>query len=172
MKTLFPYLKTILSISAGLLLFLVWFIYFKTPFHSDQQWVSTLPTVNASLNLISLCFMIAGIVAIKNKHKARHKQHMLCAVCSSALFLIGYLLYHHFHGDTLYMGEGIMRLTYFFILISHIILTIVALPLILLTVTYGLLDKTDTHKKIARYTFPIWVYISVTGILIYLILHL
>lgn len=171
MNQKYPLLRSVLAISVFLLLFLIWFIYLKTPQPTTQSWVYLLPSINASLNLISLCFMISGIIAIKNRQKLRHKKNMLSAVMSSACFLVCYLLYHHFHGDTVYMGEGFIRCIYFFILISHIILTMVALPLILLTVTYGLLNQTKIHKKIARYTFPIWVYISVTGILIYLMLQ-
>ena len=101
----------------------------------------------------------------------RHKKMMLSALFFSFLFLVSYLTYHAFHGDTLFQGEGWVRPLYFFILISHIILSVVVLPLVLTTVFFAATGNFTMHPKIARITLPLWMYISVTGVLVYLMLY-
>ena len=96
---------------------------------------------------------------------------MICAFVSSGLFLISYIIYHHFHGDTQFLGVGAIRPIYFIILISHISLAIVALPMILITFFFALTGQFIVHKKVARITFPIWMYVSVTGVVVFLLLH-
>jgi putative membrane protein len=95
---------------------------------------------------------------------------MLTATMFSALFLVSYITYHFFHGDTKFPGHGWVRPAYFFILISHIGLSIVALPLILATLWYGLRNQFHFHRRIARWTFPIWLYVSATGVIVYALL--
>lgn len=146
---------------------LMWFIYLKTPAATTVPFVTYLPLTNAILNGLSAICVCAGIVAITKKHKKYHISLMISALVFSALFLVSYLIYHHFHGDTPFLALGFIRIIYFTILISHIILTIFALPLILITVSFALISAFDRHKKIARWTVPIWLYVSVTGILIY-----
>lgn len=97
---------------------------------------------------------------------------MVAALVSSALFLIAYVIYHNAHGDTTFQSAGFIRVIYFFILISHILLTTVALPIILVTFFFALTNKFDAHKKIARITLPAWLYVSVTGVLIFFLLRL
>ncbi len=99
-----------------------------------------------------------------------HKRFMIAALVSSALFLITYVIYHNAHGDTPFQGAGFIRPIYFFILISHILLTTVALPLILVTFFFALTSKFDAHRKIARITLPAWLYVSVTGVMIFFLL--
>ena len=96
---------------------------------------------------------------------------MLSALGLSAAFLVSYLIYHTFHGDTPFLGEGWIRPVYFFILISHVGLSAVMLPLILITLYFALTGKLNLHPKVARYTLPLWLYVSVTGVLVYLLLH-
>ena len=161
----------VIGISAIILAFLFWLIYFKTPGKTDADWVGSLPTVFASLNAISACCLAVGIVAIKRGLKQIHIGMMISATVSSGLFLICYIVYHHYHGDTKFLGEGIIRPIYFFILISHIILSVVVVPLILLTLWFAIKKYYEKHKRIAKWTFPIWMYVSVTGILVYVILQ-
>lgn len=161
----------ILGLSAAILAFLFWLIYYQTPASSSEEWVSVLPTMIACLNAMSASFLGVGIVAIKNGYKRLHIGMMISATTSSALFLVCYITYHHYSGDTKFLAEGIIRPIYFFILISHILLSMVVVPLILLTLWFAIRKYYDSHKKIAKWTFPIWMYVSVTGILVYLILN-
>jgi putative membrane protein len=161
----------IIGISFAILAFLFWLIYFKTPAYSDAGWVKTLPTILASLNAVSACCLAVGLVAIKRGIKRVHIASMISATVSSAVFLVLYIIYHHYHGNTKFLGEGIIRPIYFFILISHILLSVVVVPLIFLTLWFAKTKRYDRHKRIAKWTFPIWMYVSVTGILVYLILN-
>ena len=164
----------ILAISAALSVFLIWLIYFKTPVPLSQGtgFVKYLPAVNASLNALSGMCLVLGYVAIRRKRPQVHKRFMVAALVCSALFLCSYLVYHHFQGDTPFTGTGLIRPVYFFVLISHIVLSIVVLPLVLLTVFRALRSHFEQHRKIARYTFPLWLYVSVTGVLVFVMLHL
>ena len=158
----------IILISLLLFMGLLWFIYLKPSSPSSAQWVRYLPGINALLNTLSALCASLGVIAITQKRESTHKKLMVSALLFSALFLISYLVYHHFHGDTPFLAHGFIRPVYFFTLISHIFLTIFALPLILITVLFALLDERSRHKKTAKWTFPIWLYVSVTGVLIYL----
>ncbi|MCZ6675030.1 MAG: DUF420 domain-containing protein [Verrucomicrobia bacterium] len=161
----------VMGISVAILAFLFWLIYFKTPGQSDSDWVATLPTVIASLNALTACCLTVGLIAIKRGLKRIHIVSMISATISSAVFLVFYIVYYHYHGDTKFLAEGFIRPVYFIILISHILLSMVVLPLILLTLWFAIKKYYDKHKRIARWTFPIWMYVSVTGILVYLILN-
>ena len=160
----------ILTVSALAVLFLVWLIYFKQKPDSAPTLFSSLPVLNCLFNGSSAVALVMGIVAIKRKQELSHKIAMLTAFIFSALFLVSYVVYHSVHGDSLFLGEGIFRLIYFFILISHILCTIVGLPFILLTFFLALTNQFPLHKKVARWVFPIWLYMSVTGVLIYVCL--
>ena len=100
-----------------------------------------------------------------------HMVFMICAFVFSGLFLVSYIIYHYFHGDTPFPGSGAIRPIYFSILISHVLLSIIALPLILITFLFSLKGQFAVHKKVARVTFPIWMYVSVTGVIIYFMLY-
>ena len=160
-----------IGISGVAFLFLTWLIYIKQQPAQHTQALSFLPAVNSFLNACSATALCFGIMAIKRGRQLLHKALMLSALIFSALFLITYIIYHATHGDTPFMGDGVIRWVYFFILSTHIILTIGGLPLILSTVGLGLLGNFTLHKKLARWTFPIWLYISVTGVLIYFMLR-
>ncbi|MBH53499.1 MAG: hypothetical protein CMI18_04035 [Opitutaceae bacterium] len=161
----------IIGISLAILGFLIWLIYFKTPGETDAEWFAKLPAVNASLNALSACFLSFGLLAIKRGLKKAHIAMMVSATLSSSLFLICYIIYHNYQGDTRFLAEGFIRPIYFFILITHILLSMVVVPLVLLTLWLAISKQFTSHKKIAHWTFPIWLYVSVTGILVYLILH-
>ena len=161
------------AISAFVIGFLFWLIYFKTGAAVDAQgWVSYLPAVNAFLNSMTAILLVTGYVAIKWNDIEFHKKMMIGATISSALFLVSYIAYHHYQGDTKFIGTGIIRPIYFFILISHILLSIVQVPLILITLYLAFAKNYQKHRKYARVTFPIWLYVSVTGVLIFVILKL
>lgn len=166
-KSLRVSLGAILGVSAGAFAFLVWWIYFKTKGHSSSEIIGYLPALNAFLNGVSALCLIKGLQAIKAAKQAIHKRWMGSAFVFSTLFLMSYLAYHHFHGDSHFLSTGLIRPLYFFTLISHILCTVFALPLILITFFLALTSRFEFHKKIAKWTFPIWMYVSVTGVLIY-----
>lgn len=129
-----------------------------------------LPPVYASINGITALILIAAVVAIKNNRRKLHQRLMTTAVVLSALFLILYLIYHSTSDSTPYGGEGILRYFYFAILISHILLSIVVVPFVLITYMRGYLSEFDKHKKIARIAFPLWLYVSLSGVAVYLLI--
>jgi putative membrane protein len=164
----------IYGLSFVAILFLFWLIYFKTPATIESTypyWINHLNIMNAVLNFCSTVCLCFGFYFIKNKNVVLHQRFMKSAFVFSALFLVSYILYHHFHGDTKFQGTGFFRVFYFFILITHIVLSIVALPMVLMTFFYALKDQKEKHRKLAKFTFPIWLYVSVTGVLIYFLLQ-
>lgn len=159
----------ILALSAVVAAFLIWLIYFKEKLVTPG-WANNLPLSNAIFNSISAVCLILGYLNIRSGNREAHKKFMLGATASSACFLIGYITYHYFHGDTKFPGEGWIRPVYFTVLISHIGLSIVALPLIFATLWYSLTGQFRTHRKVAKWTFPVWLYVSVTGVLVFVLL--
>jgi uncharacterized membrane protein YozB (DUF420 family) len=132
---------------------------------------TVLPAVNATLNTIATVFLSAGWVFIRRREIGRHRACMISAFATSAQFLISYLLYHANVGSVPFEGEGAVRVVYFAILITHIILAALILPLALVTLSRALARKFDRHRAIARWTLPIWLYVSVTGVAIYVMLY-
>ena len=130
-----------------------------------------LPTVNATLNAISGIFLLAGYVLIKRRHINAHRNAMLGAFASSTLFLISYLVYHAQAGSRPFTGQGVIRYVYFAILLSHIVLAAAILPMAISTLSRGLRGRYVEHKRIARKTFPAWMYVSVPGVIVYLMLY-
>ena len=133
--------------------------------------VHQLPALNASLNALSGLFLVTGYTMIRQRRIAAHRTCMLAAFVTSTLFLISYLTYHYYHGDTRFLGQGIVRPFYFTILITHVVLAIVIVPLVLITLYRAWRSDFARHKRIARWTLPIWLYVSVTGVVIYLLLY-
>lgn len=127
-----------------------------------------LPPLQATLNAISACLIVAAYVFIRKGDKRTHKICMVSALVVSTLFLVSYLYYHSQVGYMPFSGQGFIRPIYFLILFSHIILAVVILPMIVLTVTFALRDRIALHQRITRWTLPLWLYVSVTGVLIYL----
>ena len=131
-----------------------------------------LPTINASLNALAGIFLVLGFLAIKRKDRAQHKKLMLCAFASSTLFLCCYLYYHlTSRGITHYQGKGIGKIIYFTILGTHTPLAVLIVPFIIMAIRYALRGEFDKHTKIPRWLYPTWGYVSVTGVLIYLMLY-
>ena len=133
--------------------------------------ISELPAVNATLNAVSAVFLLAGYLLIRRGHRDLHKRCMLAALTSSALFLTCYVIYHANTGSRPFPGHGVARVVYFSILITHVLLAVTILPLALTTAARGLNAQYDRHVRIARWTLPLWLYVSVTGVVIYLMLY-
>ena len=133
---------------------------------------SDLPTLNVSLNILTAACLVGGYHQIRRGERRRHKAFMLCACCSSLAFLSSYVIYHLQVGSVPYEGEGWIRLVYFFILISHIVLAAAIVPLVVVTLRYALGGSFARHRRIARWTWPIWMYVSATGAVIYGMLYL
>lgn len=160
----------IIGLSIIAVLFLFWIIYLKGGSEADYPWVAYLPYVNASFNGISTLCLLLGFSAIRKRDFGLHMKYMLGAFGSSSLFLVSYIIYHNFHGETKFLAEGFISYIYFFTLISHILLSIFVVPLVLTSFYFALSGKLDRHRKIAKITFPIWLYVSITGVLIVVML--
>jgi uncharacterized membrane protein YozB (DUF420 family) len=130
-----------------------------------------LPAINASLNATSCVFLVTGYVLIRARRIAQHRACMLAALTTSALFLICYIVYHAQVGSVRFPRYGFVRPVYFTILITHVTLAVTVLPLAIITAARGLRSDYVRHKRIARWTFPIWLYVSVTGVLVYVLLY-
>ena len=130
-----------------------------------------LPTLNAALNSLSAALLVIGFLYIRFNNRQAHKSCMLAALACSTLFLVSYLVYHYQVGSVSFKGQGWIRPLYFAILLSHTILAAVVVPLALITVTRGLRGRFDAHRRIARWTFPVWLYVSVTGVVVYWMLY-
>lgn len=133
--------------------------------------LSQLPTLNAILNTISALLLVTGYIFIRQRRINAHRACMIGALITSALFLTSYLIYHFHHPTTLFRGEGWIRPVYFSILFSHIVLAAVIVPLVLITVIRALKDARKAHARIARWTLPLWLYVSVTGVIVYFMLY-
>ena len=129
------------------------------------------PVINASLNGTSTVLLITGRWFIAQRRIAAHKATMITAVVTSTLFLISYLYYHYHVGSVRFQGTGWSRPVYFTILISHVVLAAVIVPLVIITLSRALRERFDRHRAIARWTFPIWLYVSVTGVIVYVMLY-
>ena len=137
----------------------------------SEDWIRMLPTLNATLNGTAGVLLVIGYWLIRTGRREAHRKVMLSAFGVSALFLVSYLVYHAHAGSTPFPGQGPVRAVYFFILITHIILAAIILPLALLTLRNGLRGRWARHRALARWTLPIWLYVSVTGVLVYLMLY-
>ncbi len=161
----------ILAASAAVFGFLCWLLYVKQA-HADQSAViRALPAVNAAFNAVSTVLLSAGFVAVVRRNFALHARLMFAALCSSACFLVGYVVYHNAHGDTRFLNHGpVVRPAYFAILISHVVLSAVAVPLILASFFLSLSGRYSLHRRVSRFTFPVWLYVSVTGVAVFAML--
>lgn len=133
--------------------------------------VSDLPALNATLNSIAAVLLLCGYVMIRQRRIAQHRACMLGAFATSALFLTSYLIYHANVGSKPFPGQGPIRIVYFALLISHVVLAAAILPLAIVTLRRGLMARYDRHRAIARWTLPLWLYVSVTGVVVYLMLY-
>jgi putative membrane protein len=129
-----------------------------------------LPALNALLNTCCTVALLFGLNFIRRREILKHRNSMFLAFIFSSLFLVSYITNHALHGDSRFHGLGFIRPVYFTLLISHIALSVVALPMILITFFFSLTGRFPLHRKIARYTYPIWLYVSVTGVIVYAML--
>jgi putative membrane protein len=133
--------------------------------------ISDFPTLDAILNATSAVLLALGYIFIRRKNVRAHKLCMVSAVVTSTLFLVFYLTYHYFHGATRFTGQGAVRSVYFAILGSHTVLAAAIVPLVLTTLYRALRGRFELHKRIARWTLPLWLYVSVTGVVVYWMLY-
>ncbi len=136
-----------------------------------SKYISLLPHLNAFLNSASAVLLLNGYGFIRRGRVREHRACQVAAVCTSTVFLVSYLTYHYFHGTTRFAGQGIARPLYFTILISHTILAVVIVPLVLVTLYRATRGDFERHRRIARWTLPLWLYVSVTGVVVYLMLY-
>ena len=133
--------------------------------------VTDLPAVNATLNAVATVLLVTGWMFIKRGRWQAHRAAMLGALVASALFLTSYLVYHYHAGSVRFTGRGTIRVVYLAILFTHIVLAVAIVPLVLVTVSRALAQRFDRHRRIARITLPLWLYVSVTGIVVYVMLY-
>ncbi len=165
-------IAAILAISAAATLFLFWLIYVHPASDTGGTQLAFLPALNAMLNGLSATALLIGFTFIRARKIAAHRTSMITAFGFSTLFLVSYILHHALHGDVRYPAHAALRSVYLPLLASHIVLAIVALPMILVTFFFSLSGRFPQHKKIARWTFPLWLYVSVTGVVTYVMLRL
>ncbi|WP_080238114.1 DUF420 domain-containing protein [Spirosoma rigui] len=134
------------------------------------SWTSYLPHVNAVINSITAVLLLMGLYFIRRKNVVAHKRTMLSAFVLGSLFLVCYILYHITHESTPFGGQGWIRPIYYFLLISHIVLSIVVVWFVLRAVYFALSGQIARHKRTVKYTFPIWLYVSITGVVVYLLI--
>jgi putative membrane protein len=163
-------LRLVIAISIAAIVFLFWLIYFAPKPEVTPEWSKHLPWVNAVFNSLSACCIVMGLKSIKRRDIVKHQKYMLTAFVFSTLFLISYITYHQMHGDVKFMATGPIRYIYFFILISHILLSIPTLPLVLTTFTLAGIKRWEQHQKVAKITAPLWLYVSISGVLVVVIL--
>ena len=163
---------SILAISAVATIFLFWLIYLHPATDAGNVQFSFLPALNAVLNGLSAIALLIGYICIRGRDVIAHRASMVAAFLFSSLFLVGYILHHALHGDVRYPLHAPLRTLYLFLLASHVLLATVALPLILITFFFALTRRIDQHRGIARWTFPLWLYVSVTGVLTFVMLRL
>jgi len=133
--------------------------------------VTDLPALNATLNAISTVLLITGWILIKRGDRRNHRRCMIAALITSTLFLTSYVIYHAQVGSVPFRGTGVIRTIYFMVLIPHVILAAAIVPPVLITASRGLTAKYDKHRRIARWTLPLWLYVSITGVIVYLMLY-
>jgi putative membrane protein len=160
----------IIAISAVASLFLCWLVYYHPPTDVAGTQLLFLPALNALLNALSAVALVIGLFFIRAKRISQHRAAMFTAFIFSTVFLVTYITNHALHGDMRFLGQGLVRNIYFPLLISHISLSVVALPLILITFFLSLTGRFPAHRRLARFTFPIWLYVSVTGVIVYAML--
>jgi len=132
--------------------------------------VTILPRMNAVFNAFTFIFLLAALFFILRKNVTMHRRFIFAAFTTTALFLVTYLTYHYIAPSTSFGGEGFLKIVYYFVLISHITLAPVVVALALFSLTYGLTGKIEKHRKISRFTMPIWLYVSLTGVLVFILI--
>jgi putative membrane protein len=164
-------IAAILAISAAATLFLFWLIYVHPAAVAGNEY-AFLPALNAVMNGLAAVSLLIGYTFIRAKRIRQHRAAMIAAFAFSTLFLVGYILHHALHGDVRYPLHAAGRMVYLPLLASHIVLAVLTLPLVLVTFFFSLTGRIPQHRKVARFTFPLWLYVSVTGVVTYIMLRL
>jgi putative membrane protein len=165
-----PVIGAIIVVSGLAVSFLLWLLYVH---HASADFVGRwmfLPALNALLNGLCAIALCTGLYFIKHRNREAHRASMLVALTLSSIFLVSYIVNHAMHGDTIFPGHSPVRTLYLSILASHIILSIVALPMVITTFFFSLTGRFAMHRRIARFTFPIWLYVSITGVAVFVFL--
>jgi len=165
-----PVVGAIVVVSGIAVSFLLWLVYVH---HASADFAGRwmfLPALNALLNGLCAVALCVGLYFIKRHNRQAHRTSMLLAFAFSSVFLISYIANHALHGDTIFPGHSPVRILYLWILVSHVTLSIVALPMVLTTFFFSLTGRFAMHRRIARLTFPIWLYVSITGVVVFVFL--
>lgn len=165
-------MAVIVGLTLAATTFLFWLIRAKPAVTQGSAIVAAIPAVNAFFNATAAGFIVAAYVAVRRKQYDRHVRLMLVALASSAIFLVGYIAYHAATVEQRFAGQGLIRPVYFFILITHIVLAPICLLMVLTSLWLSLAGRLATHRRVSRWTLPIWLYVSVTGVLIFAMLKL
>jgi putative membrane protein len=165
-----PVVGAIILVSGLAVSFLLWLLYVH---HASADFTGRwmfLPALNALLNGLCAIALCVGLYFIKHRNREAHRTSMLVALTLSSIFLVSYIVNHALHGDTIFPGHSPVRTLYLSILASHVILSIVALPMVITTFIFSLTGRFALHRRIARWTFPIWLYVSITGVVVFVFL--
>lgn len=168
-ETKYNWLIILLSILIPVVVAVLFRVKLKD-FGVDVEPLTFLPPIYAFINGLTAVILVAAVWAVKNGNRSLHEMLMKMAIACSVAFLVMYVAYHMTSDSTAFGGVGFVRYVYFFILITHILLSIVVIPLVLITYVKALSGRFDKHKKIAKITFPIWLYVAVTGVIVYLMI--
>ena len=160
----------IVAVSAAAVCFLLWLLYLHHPLDASVARFRFLPLLNAVLNGLCTIALLTGFYFIRSRNIPAHRVWMMIAFVFSSLFLVSYITNHALHGETHFPGVGPARTFYLSLLISHVLLSVVALPMVLTTFFFSLSGRFREHRRIARFTLPIWLYVSVTGVVVYAML--
>ncbi|MFD3002285.1 DUF420 domain-containing protein [Pontibacter toksunensis] len=161
---------TLIAVLSVLIPVVVAALFFMPKEGSSSVDVSYLPAFHAILNSLTAVALVIGYVNVKRQNVKAHRAAMLAAFSLSAIFLVSYVTYHFLGERTTYGGEGALKYIYYFILLTHIVLAVVIVPLVLLSVYFGISNQLARHRRISRWTFPIWLYVAITGVLVYLLI--
>jgi len=165
-------IAAILAVSAAATLFLFWLIYVHPAVDTGNTRFAFLPALNAIFNGLAATSLLIGYTFIRERNIAAHRASMITAFVFSTLFLVSYIVHHTLHGDVRYPAQAALRTLYLTLLTSHIVLAVVALPSVMVTFFFSLTGRFPEHRRIARWTFPLWLYVSVTGVITYAMLRL
>jgi len=165
------YRNWIIIVSVAVPTLVAYLIYRPMAVGTEGKWVALLPHFNAAINATSCILLLVGLFFIKTGRISLHKTTMLTAFFLGCLFLVAYIVYHSTVPSTSFGGEGAIRIIYYFLLITHITLAVVVVPFVLLALYYALKEKVTQHKKIVKLAYPVWLYVSITGVLVYLLIR-
>ncbi len=161
----------IFMVSVAVPALVAYLIYRPVAPGAEGKWVGLLPHFNAALNATNCLLLLLGLFFIKTGRIFLHRTTMLTAFFLGCLFLVAYIVYHSNVPSTSFGGEGIVRVIYYFLLITHIILAVVVVPLVLLALYYALKDQVPQHKRMVKVAYPVWLYVSITGVMVYLLIR-